>query len=85
MVGIGGASGGGDADQGDDAGGTIEQRVHGIRNNAEAPEFPTDGELEAGEKGVAAEGGEENAADSIRASGFTHGRRSAAPPARGAR
>ena len=85
MFGIGRASGSGDADEGDDTCGTVEKGVHGVGKNSEASEAPTDGEFQAGEEKVATKCGEENAPNPGGTDCFAHDRRSAAPPARGAR
>lgn len=85
MFGIGRASGSGDADEGDDTCGTVEKRVHGVGENTEASKAPTDGEFQSGEEKVATKCGEENAPNPGGTDCFAHDRRSAAPPARGAR
>ena len=85
MFGIGRAGRGGDADEGDDAGGTIEEGVHGVGKNAQATEAPADAELEGSESDIDGEGDEEDSADASGAGGFAHDRRSAMPPVRGAR
>lgn len=85
MFGIGRASGSGDADEGDDTCSTVEKGVHGVGENTEASKAPTDGEFQAGEEKVATKCGEENAPNPGGTDCFAHDRRSAAPPARGAR
>jgi hypothetical protein len=85
VFGIGRAGGGGDADESDDAGGTIEERVHGVRKNAQAAEAPADTEFKGSESYVDGESDEEDSADASGAGGFVHERRSAMPPAGGAR
>jgi hypothetical protein len=45
VFGIGWTGGGGDADESDDAGGAIEERVHGVGKNSYAAEAPADTEF----------------------------------------
>jgi hypothetical protein len=85
MFGIGWPSGCSDADEGNNTCSSVEKRVHGVGKNSEASETPTDGELQASEQKVATECGEENAPNPSGTDRFTHDRRSAAPPALGAR
>jgi hypothetical protein len=58
VVGIWRPGGGGDSDEGDHAGGTIEEGVHRIGKNAQTAEPPTDPKLKACEKNVANESGQ---------------------------
>ena len=85
VIGIGGAGGGGDTDEGDDAGSSVQQGVDGVGKNTEAPQVPTDPEFDQGQQHVDGQRREEHPADPAGAGGFAHGRRSAMPPARGAR
>ena len=85
MFGIGRTGGGGDADESDDAGGAIEEGVHGVGKNAQATEAPADTEFKGSESYVDGEGDEEDSANAGGAGGFVHERRSAMPPAGGAR
>jgi len=85
VFGIGWTGGGGDADESDDAGGPIEKGVHGIGKNAQAAEAPTDTKFKSSKSYVDSEGDEEDSANAGGAGGFVHKRRSAMPPAGGAR
>ena len=58
MSGVGWPGGGGDADQGDDAGSAIEQGVNGVGKDAQAAQLPADAKLDGGQKRVDSQGGE---------------------------
>jgi hypothetical protein len=57
VVGIRRTGGGGDSNEGDHAGGTIEKGVHCIGKNAQTAKPPTDPKLKSCEENVANESG----------------------------